>query len=86
MTELSMFIAFIRDRFGFTHCDMGYTRDGTTGVSFADEKTYTFFYFNEEESFDRCLSRRYSDRAEIETPGPMLRLCDDFKERLQEKK
>ena len=37
----------------------------------------------EEDSFTGCLSRRYSDHAEIEAPPPMLRLLDDFEEGLQ---
>lgn len=84
MTDFEAFKAFIKDRFGFTHCDVGYTAIGTPWVSFADGETYTFFYFNkEDDSFKECFSRRYSDHAEIETPAPMLGLRDDFKRRLQ---
>ena len=87
MTELEMFRAFLKDRFGFTHCDGGVTAEGTPWVSFSDGETYTFFYFRKEgDAFDKCFSRRYLDHAEIESPPQMLRLRDDFKERLQERK
>ena len=86
MTELEIFRAFIKDRFEFMHCDESVTHDGRPWISFSDGETYTFFYFDREkkDSFEACFSRRYSDHAEIETPAPMLRLRDDFKERLRE--
>jgi len=84
MTDLEMFRAFITDRFGFSHCDAGVTHDGQPWFSFGGGETYTFFYFDKDgDSFDGCLSRRYSDHAEIESPEPMRKLRDDFEERLQ---
>jgi len=81
VTDLEIFKAFIKDRFGFTHCDVGQTHDGKPWVSFADGETYTFFNFSyEDDSFTGCFSRRYSDHTEIETPAPMLGLRDDFQE------
>lgn len=83
MTEFEIFRTFIKDHFGFTHCDVGQTHDGKPWVSFADEETYTFFNFSkEDDSFDGCFSRRYSDHAEIETPLPMKKLRHAFQESL----
>jgi len=85
MTDFEGLKAFIGKRFGFTHCDVGYTHDGKPWVSFGDEETYTFFNFSyEDESFTACFSRRYSDHAEIETPASMVKLRDDFLERMEE--
>lgn len=84
MTELEMFRAFIKKRFGFTHCDESVTHDGQPWISFSDGETYTFFYFDkEEDSFKGCLSRRYSDHAEIESPPVMCELHDDFQEMIR---
>lgn len=86
MTEFERFKAFIEDRFGFTHCDVGETHDGEPWVSFANKETYTFFNFSYEDGYIGCFSRRYSDHVEIDPPSPMRRLHDDFKGWLLEDK